>query len=528
MTPPAPGARAAVGAGAAGVGAAGVGAYLRVAGADVGRWRSAAAAWRALAGAGGVRAVELAREGGRLPAVWSGVAAGAALGRLRAAGQLVDLGRTAWWAADQALSEFAAELARSRRLLHDAVAAARRAGAVVGPGGLVTAGPAVAPAARAGVVAAGAAGIEAAVAVAVRADAAAAARLTSVADGLRLRAPAAARTPPCGTAPAAVRAWWAALTPAQRQWLVATRPAAVGGLDGVPAAARDQANRLVLDRARAEAARAGRAALDALADRLASEPRAYLLLVDPGGDGRAVVAVGDPDRADHVLTHVPGMTTDLPGLAPELDRAGRVAARAAELAPGARTAAVLWLGYDAPDFVHEAASARQAEAGAVPLRRFQDGLRATHEGQPAHHTLLGHSYGSLVVGAAARAGPVADDVVLVGSPGAGVSSAAQLHGQVWAASSRTDAVQYAAISPRSLPADLAVAANVPLAGAALAFARPEDDLWHGRNPAGDGFGARVFAAQAGAGHVGYWATDGPALDNLARITLGDAERVTRP
>ena len=48
--------------------------------------------------------------------------------------------------------------------------------------------------------------------------------------------------------------------------------------------------------------------LNALADRLADGdgPRGYLLRLDLAGEGRAVVALGDPDRADNVLTHVRG------------------------------------------------------------------------------------------------------------------------------------------------------------------------------------------------------------------------------
>jgi pimeloyl-ACP methyl ester carboxylesterase len=80
----------------------------------------------------------------------------------------------------------------------------------------------------------------------------------------------------------------------------------------------------------------------------------------------------------------------------------------------------MWLDYDAPDFVDEGAGRGRAEAAVAGLRRFQDGLRATHDGDPAHLTVLGHSYGSLVVGTAAQApGPIADDVVFVGSPGVG-------------------------------------------------------------------------------------------------------------
>ncbi|WP_309246300.1 alpha/beta hydrolase [Verrucosispora sioxanthis] len=178
--------------------------------------------------------------------------------------------------------------------------------------------------------------------------------------------------------------------------------------------------------------------LDGLVARLEStqQPRAYLLGLDVGGEGRAVVALGNPDRATDVLTYVPGMTAGLDDATGELGRAERVLARGAELAPETQTSAVLWLGYDAPDFLHEAAWDGQARAAGEALHRFQDGLRATHDGPPARQTVLGHSYGSLVVGTAARDhGLTADALVFVGSPGVGVAHAAELGmptGQVWA------------------------------------------------------------------------------------------------
>jgi hypothetical protein len=324
--------------------------------------------------------------------------------------------------------------------------------------------------------------------------------------------------------------------------LTATEPGWLGQLDGVPAAFRDLANRLLLDRRRAEldeaasAARGGelrrveglRHGLGALAARLAADavPRAYLLRLDLAGEGRAVVALGDPDRADNILTQVPGMTADLASYHGELARAERIAVRAAQMSPSATTSAVMWLDYDAPDFVDEAAGASRAEAGAGGLRRFQDGLRATHHGAPAHQTVLGHSYGSLVVGkAAAGPGLDADSVIFVGSPGVGVDSAAQLRvprGQIWSTTSRSDIIQYAAVAPRSVIADVVTAGTMPVIWPAVAFATPEDDLWFGRNPSDPAFGARVFASQPDAGHLGYWDPGRPALDAITSITLGTA------
>ena len=348
--------------------------------------------------------------------------------------------------------------------------------------------------------------------------------------------------PPCTATPVEVRRWWDGLTPAQRRWLTATHPAWLGSLDGVPAGFRDLANRMLLDERRAELdreiARAAdtdrcrldglRRGLDELADRLRDEggPRAYLMDLDLAGEGRVIVALGDPDRADNVLTHVPGMMAGLASHGSELLHAERVAIRATELRPTASTSAVMWLGYDAPDFLGEASRAGQARAGSLDLRRFEDGLRATHDGPPARQTVLGHSYGSLVVGeAAARPGLAADGVIFVASPGVGVASASQLHvppGEVWSTTARSDIVRFA-MSPRDLLNDVATAAALPpVLGPALALATPPEQLWFGRDPNDPAFGGHVFASQPDAGHVGYWDRGRPALDAIASIAVGVA------
>ena len=269
------------------------------------------------------------------------------------------------------------------------------------------------------------------------------------------------------------------------------------------------------------------AGLDGLAERLADEtgPRAYLLGLDPAGDGRAIVAVGNPDRSDNVLTYVPGMTSDLAGVGGELGRAERLAARCAELGPAEQTATVLWLDYDAPDFLDEALLATRADDAGPALHRFQEGLRATHDGTPARQTVLGHSYGSLVVGATARDhGLAADGVAFVGSPGVGVDHAAELGlppGRVWSSTARDDVIQYAALAPGEALRRVAVSVALPGIGAPLAFGQPADRLWFGANPSAPEFGARAFPGSA-AGHAGYWDAGNPALDGMARIALTGA------
>jgi len=436
-------------------------------------WRDAALDWQRWAAAAGRWAAELRSCAAGLRAVWTGAAADALATRIGALVLRLQLFRLDCWAADQALDEFAAAISRAK------------------PGGDIAA--------------------------ATAADDTAARLLHSL-FSTDARPPG-VDPPSCTAAPAEVAGWWAELSPAQRDWLSATQPGWIGSLDGLPAAARDRANRLLLD---------GMSVENPLPE--GDGPRAYLLDINPSGDGQAVVALGDPDKADHVVTQVPGMTADLASYGGELARAERIAVRAAELAPDRATSAIMWLGYDAPDFVGEAAGRSSANAGAAGLRRFQEGLRSAHEGTPARQTVIGHSYGSLVVGtAAARPGFDADSLVFVGSPGVGVDSAADLHapaGEVWASTSYSDVIQYTALSPRSIAED-AVLSQVGPAGALLAFGRPEDDLYFGTNPADPAFGARRFASQPGAGHLGYWDEGGPALDALATIALGRGDVIPR-
>jgi hypothetical protein len=138
--------------------------------------------------------------------------------------------------------------------------------------------------------------------------------------------------------------------------------------------------------------------------------------------------------------------------------------------------------------------------------------------------VLGHSYGSLVVGeAAVRPGLAADGVIFVASPGVGVESAAQLHvprGEVWSTTARDDLIRLA-VSPRQLWNDAATAAALPpVLGPAVALATPPEELWFGHDPSDPAFGGRVFASQPDAGHMGYWDPGRPALDTIASIALG--------
>ncbi|MET7968002.1 alpha/beta hydrolase [Micromonospora sp. NPDC005305] len=534
--------------------------YAQLWRADPGSWAAAGAAWRGLTGPIRSRADGLDTRIGALRPGWSGAASAIAQGRIGELRTMLTDVLPALVEVDQVLAEFAATVGVAKARLGAAVAHAGAGDLLVDRAGAVRPDPArprpawvVGPA-----VAQVSTEVRGALALAGAADREAAGRLaelTTAAVTGWVSAPPAWRPPP-GAGPAEVSRWWAGLTPAERRWLVSREPDRVGRLDGLPVAARDQANRLLLTRRRAEllgrragllgrraglllpfpagplelarlarlaAVEAALRGLDGLGERLAAPgaPRAYLLGLDPAGDGRAVVALGNPDRAGAVLTYVPGMTADLADSPGELGRAARVLDRCAAIDPGTEAAAVLWLDYDAPDFLPEAARGRQAEDAGPALHRFQEGLRASHEGPPARQTVLGHSYGSVVVGTAARDhGLSADALVFVGSPGVGVDRAAELRmppGQVWAATAPDDVIRLA--RPPDELARRAVLAGTPLGPAAALLDPHGDRLWFGEDPGSPGFGGRRFPSGPH-GHAGYWDPGNPALDGMARIVLG--------
>ncbi len=282
--------------------------------------------------------------------------------------------------------------------------------------------------------------------------------------------------------PAAVAAWWAALTPQQREALKTARPELVGNLDGVPVEDRDEANRANLsallnrlkqaeedgetlsddDQDLLEKAREMYTALDAAEDQYDAEGNplpSYLMIFDPeaaDGDGHAAVAFGNPETADHVSVNVPGLNSTMNNFSGVAGDAAAVREASARQTDGT-VASIAWLGYDAPDFSGSfdgvvdglgVAGETRARAGAVDLSGFVDGLRTTYRGDGqeedprAHLTVIGHSYGSVATGIASGDGMDADDVVLAGSPGAGGEnrSADDLTGNVYVGSSDEDFV----------------------------------------------------------------------------------------
>ncbi|WP_431236101.1 alpha/beta hydrolase (plasmid) [Mycolicibacterium psychrotolerans] len=235
----------------------------------------------------------------------------------------------------------------------------------------------------------------------------------------------------------------------------------------------------------------------------------YLGVIDD--HGHAVVAMGDPDTASHTATLVPGTGQDLSAFQGATNKSAAMynAAVQADKSLKDHLAVMTWMGYDRPMDLGQAADDVYARNGAGALDSFLAGNQVSHVGAPSVDTVIGHSYGSTLVGAAGADGHhlAAENVIAVGSPGMLVGNAHDLSldpgGQVYAARAQHDIIHL-------------------VAGAAL-----------GPNPTWDGFGAVEIAAAPGpatgpeilnlpsvAAHSSYWDAGNPALRNMGAIIAG--------
>ncbi|QFU90099.1 alpha/beta hydrolase [Amycolatopsis sp. YIM 10] len=242
------------------------------------------------------------------------------------------------------------------------------------------------------------------------------------------------------------------------------------------------------------------------------EQDGQFLLFDPRGDGRVVQVFGDLEAADRIAILVPGAANRADnfwtGVGGERYRAPATQAsdlyRAAlRTRPDARFAVIAWLGYPTPAGVGpDAARSELARAGAGALVRFVAGLTAVRP--QATFALLGHSYGSTVIGAAASRLQRVTDIVAFGSPGMGVDHVAQLGttARVWAGQAGGDWIRW-------VP-------GVRLLG-----------LGHGTKPADPAFGARAFRTADVADHDHYLSPGTDSLADLAAIALSTSDAGVR-
>jgi hypothetical protein len=363
--------------------------------------------------------------------------------------------------------------------------------------------------------------------------------------------------------------WWKKLSPEEQAAWLATRPDMVGALDGLPSAVRDEANRIVFveERGRVETELASipkppanewtwitagmypakvhtdewmdwhrqygdryeqltksRDTMQSIQDRFDRTgrnglPEAYLLGYDLTGlgDGKIILATGNPDTADHVGVYVPGTFAGIESIGSgddhgDLGRGERLWAESNSLSPGQNVSTITWLDYNAPDsIVPQATRGQYAEEGGPRLYDFLQGSRVAQEsadGTRSHTTVIGHSYGSTVVGVAAQSGSWRDseavnDFVFAGSPGVQADHAADLgvgSGHVWAMGGPGD--------------DQVVRQGGRLMGLGDNWTIPTDES----------FGGNIMKSDSD-GHSGFWDDNSLSLTNQAAVIVGQYDKV---
>ncbi|MFF3605106.1 alpha/beta hydrolase [Streptomyces sp. NPDC002463] len=369
---------------------------------------------------------------------------------------------------------------------------------------------------------------------------------------------------PHGKSPKENADWWNGLTQEQRDEYATLYPASVGALDGLPSSVRDDANRMVFAETRAQIQTElnkpapnqyipnpsgsypavvtspeyrewqknqetlknqlkGIDSIQARFDATGKEglPEAYLLGYDKNGIGRAIIANGNPDTADHTAVYVPGTTTNLNDFDDNISRMTNTWLETQKWAPGQNVSTITWFGYEAPHSIApDAMQKGWAHDGSPKLLQFMDGLETVQGGpDKSHTTIIGHSYGSTVVGDASNRGHLAaDDIVAVGSPGMLTGKAENLDvdkGHVWSEAAWNDVV----------PAGGKVAGlggytwgvetwnGIPF-NAGYVQTVPSDEL----------FGAHRMDVDT-SGHSDYWTRDSESLKNQAKVVAGAYDKV---
>jgi hypothetical protein len=252
-----------------------------------------------------------------------------------------------------------------------------------------------------------------------------------------------------------------------------------------------------------------------------SPPEVFLLRYQPeafDGEGAAAIAMGNPDTAVNTAVLVSGAGANVrEGTLADTDGV-RVYDESNRADRAIQTAVVMWVAYDAPNTLFDPGlyEPNMARSGARLLAADVNGLAVTHQGQPTHMTVVGHSYGSTVVADAATYGMRANDVVLVGSPGTDrAHSAADFHlppgGHLYVGAASGDVVTWS-------PGHVRSGVIGPTLGGL------------GNDPAVDGFGSVRFKAEVPAytanliyDHLHYFDDGSESLFSIADVVSGHGD-----
>lgn len=365
---------------------------------------------------------------------------------------------------------------------------------------------------------------------------------------------------PVGKSAEEVEKWWQSLSDEKRKQLLKDWPEKLGNLNGISVLERNEANQDVWKRDLAlptEIAKSRGVTKDEVlahpekygltgptmdryknaikvkdafeADaKLAKDahhktPELLLLKYDPeafDGEGAAAIAIGNPDKAANTTVMVSGLTTSVEAGTLADGSGARVFTEANLADPHSSTAVVQWMGYNAPDLDADldtnmigVTEPFMARAGAELLAPDVNALAVTHEGNPAHTTVIGHSYGSTTVAdAAAGYGMRADDIVLVGCPGTDLAqSAADFHlppdGHLFVGAASNDFVTNMGREHLNIP------------GVGL-----------GTDPSMDGYGSTRFHAEVAESsfnplnpHTSYFDDGSESLFSVAEIVSGHGD-----
>lgn len=236
----------------------------------------------------------------------------------------------------------------------------------------------------------------------------------------------------------------------------------------------------------------------------------YLALIDD--QGHAAVAIGNPDTAKRTATFVPGTGQDMAAFQGS-DRKSwdmyQAALKADRTLNSGDVSVTTWMGYDRPMDLTQAAWPDRAENGGAALDAYVNGIHASHVGPVAIDTVIGHSYGSTLLGGAATDGNLlaADNVIAVGSPGMLTEHAGDLAldpgAHVYSMTARNDVI--------SLVTDMTLGAD-PY-GTDFGATR----LWANPGPALPYSGGVLPSVAA---HSSYWDEGNPGLANMGAIIAG--------